>query len=245
MSVKPQWNLILKPRQAELWERYVAAETNKEYAIALQRANAFAEAMQSASPAVCDHFAETVSRLAVEGEINFVLRRPVVRQILFPFLIRSYQEGLDAAPFWIIRFYSELCQITAAERSEAPEDVPLFDAFALLREGVRRNPKNPAFTRAVAERFLQQAESGFSYAVHEVPAGVLFGTDGASAAECRELFGDLQLSWQMAEKWDLLEKYRARFEFYDYHFRGYADYLENYTQYQNYADYIERHPFSG
>ena len=39
----------------------------------------------------------------------------------------------------------------------------------------------------------------------------------------------------------LMEKYETAIYYWDFHFRGYADYLTNRKQYQNYADYINQH----
>ena len=39
----------------------------------------------------------------------------------------------------------------------------------------------------------------------------------------------------------LMEKYETAIYYWDFHFRGYADYLTHRKQYQNYADYINQH----
>ncbi len=241
--MRSQWDAILTAHQAQLWESYVEAEATKQSAIARQQAQAFAEAMRSASPDVCDHFAEKACRLAIAGEIDFTLRHPVFREILYPFLVRSYKEGIADAPFWIIGFYQELNLMPRTPRETIEIDFSLTDGFALLREGLRRRPKNPALTGTVVERFLQRGESSFAYAVHEVPAGVLYGIDGASLEERHELIADLSTFKELAEKWNFMDKYGTGIKLWDYHFRGYADYLERHDRYKNYEDYLSQHPF--
>ncbi len=107
----------------------------------------------------------------------------------------------------------------------------------LLEEAFRRNPDDVLTQDELIKEFAYH----FDYAVHEVPAGVLNGNTGSTVAECQEWLGDLALFREVVQKRGLTGKYETAVHYWDFHFRGYADYLTHRDQYQNYADYINQH----
>ena len=60
-------------------------------------------------------------------------------------------------------------------------------------------------------------------------------------AECQEWQDDLALFREVVQKRGIADKYAEAMRYWNFHFRGYADYLTHREQYQNYADYIEKH----
>ena len=107
----------------------------------------------------------------------------------------------------------------------------------LLSEAFRRDPEDAWTQDLLIEKMAQQ----FGYAVHEVPSGVLYGTNGATVAECQEWESDLALFREVVQKRGVAEKYKMAIHYWGFHFHGYGDYLTHREQYRNYADYIERH----
>ncbi len=75
------------------------------------------------------------------------------------------------------------------------------------------------------------------YAVHELPAGVLYGPNGASAKECAELVTDLNEFEVLCR--ELGQDQSVFIERCRWHFEHYPHYLERRRHFNSYAQYIE------
>jgi hypothetical protein len=75
------------------------------------------------------------------------------------------------------------------------------------------------------------------YAVHELPAGVLYGHDGANAKQCEELMADLQDFERICLQLD--KDQRAFIEGCRWHFDHYPHYLGRRRHFQSYRQYVE------
>ncbi len=51
-----------------------------------------------------------------------------------------------------------------------------------------------AATEEIRQRLLRTLLDGFAYSQHERPAGILSGTDGASAADCDEILAEVSFA---------------------------------------------------
>ena len=69
----------------------------------------------------------------------------------------------------------------------------------------------------------------------------MFGWNGATVTECMEWLKSLEEFRDLIGEEGNSDKYYEAVGRWGFHFRGYADYLTHREQYQNYADYIERH----
>jgi hypothetical protein len=76
------------------------------------------------------------------------------------------------------------------------------------------------------------------YSLHEVPAGVLYGVDGASPEQCQELEEELDGFYRLVAQEQMQERYAELFRACYLHFRGYQDYLLNRERYKSYAEYL-------
>ena len=79
--------------------------------------------------------------------------------------------------------------------------------------------------------------SGLRSAVHELPAGVLYGTDGANMKQCGELMEDLAEFEKLCA--ELSRKHRALIEGCRWHFEHYPHYLGRRRHFASYQQYIE------
>ncbi len=75
------------------------------------------------------------------------------------------------------------------------------------------------------------------YAVHELPAGVLYGANGANAKQCQEWLADLDEFELLCR--DLGHDHSAFVEDCRWHFEHYAHYLGRRRHFVNYRTYIE------
>lgn len=79
---------------------------------------------------------------------------------------------------------------------------------------------------------------GLRYAVHELPAGILWGHDGATEAQCGELMKDLNRFEQVCHQ--LGRDHSVFIEGCRWHFEHYAHYLSRHGHFNGYAEYIQR-----
>jgi hypothetical protein len=79
--------------------------------------------------------------------------------------------------------------------------------------------------------------SSLRYAVHELPAGVLYGKDGAAAKECAELMEELNEFERLCLNLELDQS--AFVEGCRWHFEHYAHYLGRRRHFQSYREYVE------
>ena len=80
-----------------------------------------------------------------------------------------------------------------------------------------------------------------NYSIHEIPAGVLYGINGASIAECQALLEEVEEFRQLAHNTQLLQQYESHIQEWEYYFTAYADYLAHRMEYDRFADYLRQH----
>ena len=80
--------------------------------------------------------------------------------------------------------------------------------------------------------------SWLSYAVHELPAGVLYGANGASPAECADMMTGLEAFEALCVRLGRLDDQWAFIEGCRWHFEHYPHYLGRRRHFANYETYI-------
>ena len=221
--------------QARLWQHYLAAEASGYRKHILAALAEFVQALQEGSEEQRHNFAETVCRQIADAGQKLPLREPLFAGIIGPYLVSAYEKREENAGRWLAYFDLHFWNMPPSQKlidltySHSP--------IALLTEAFRQDPNN----LHTQDLLIKKLSDQLNYAVHEVPAGVLYGFDGATVAECQEWLDDLALFREVVQKRGLTEKYETAMRYWDFHFHGYADYLTHQEQYQNYANYINRH----
>ena len=223
----------LAPAQAALWQSYLAAEAWGLRTETLAALRAFVDALQAGPTEQRQLFAAESCRLAADEGAELPRREPLFAGILAPYLLAAYDRGDDHAGRRLAFFWNGFYKLPQSH----PLHQPTPSSLDLLREAFQQNPAD-ARTQEMLLRLLQDS---FDYAIHEAPAGVLYGFDGATVAECQKWEADLALFREVAEAHGITAQYKAAMHKWAFHFHGYADYLTNRADYKNYADYIERH----
>ena len=224
----------LLPDQAALWLGYLSAEAQGYRPLALIALRKFVDALLADSKEHRHRFSETFCRQVADEGSLLPLRQPLFAAIIGPFLVSAHERGNDNAENWIAYFFLDFLKMPPSQRLlELPRQSPIN----LLHDAFKRNPDNARTQELLIRNLTEQ----FSYAVHEVPSGVLYGNNGATIAECKEWQTDLALFCEVVQRRNETEKYQEAIRDWGFHFRGYADYLTHPDQYQNYADYIAQH----
>ncbi len=162
-----------------LWQRYLDSE---RAGVRTPRNEALLRFVESASALPeTDRAAfvrDLVHRIVDEGE-SIPLRMPLFRDIVFPVLHRGLRERQPHHARWL----AALCQVLYRCRECMASLAPDNTEARLLRIALDHDPSDSA-----ARLLLIKCEAQhLHYTLHELPAGVLFGNDGATAEECLEL----------------------------------------------------------
>lgn len=225
----------LGPSETILWQQYLSAEASAHRKRLLAALAEFVQALQEGSEEQRRDFAENFCRQMADAGEKLPLREPLFATIIGSYLVAACEQGEENAGRWLAYFYPQFRNMPLSQRLIDPPDPA--HPVVLLAEAYRCDPDSVLTQDALIQYYAQQ----FSYAVHEVPAGVLYGFDGATVAECQEWLDDLALFREVVQKRGVTEQYETAMRYWDFHFRGYADYLTHREQYPNYAEYIDQH----
>lgn len=128
----------------------------------------------------CD-FAEQVA----EGRspVPLPVRQPLFQRVLLPALSAAIAKETRGSARTLACFETELWH-------SEPEPLPvgLQTLSGLLREALRVDPADVVARR----RLIDSIRFDLEYAIHELPAGVRWGANSASASQCEVLFEDLK-----------------------------------------------------
>ncbi len=220
--------------QAQLWHEYLLAESSGYRKRVLTTLAKFVQALQGSSEERRHNFAENFCRQMADAGVRLPLRGPLFASIVGPYLVSAYEKREENAGRWLAYFSLYFWNMPSSQKL-----IDLTDSrspTALPMEAFRQDPANIH----TQDLLIRKLSDQFEYAVHEVPAGVLNGNTGSTVAECQEWLDDLALFREVVRRRGLAEQYETEIREWDFHFRGYADYLTHRELYQNYADYISR-----
>ncbi len=108
----------------------------------------------------------------------------------------------------------------------------------LLRAAVRQNPNDHASRR----RLVVCLAGHLRHSLHELPAGVLYGMDGATPDQCLELEGELE---ELCEMVAGRPDYRELVEQCRFHFPAYRDFTQGGEVGMSYENYLKRRGAGG
>jgi hypothetical protein len=225
---------MLDDQSYTLWHQYLASETQGLLPQALQGLDDFIRALRQVAPERRETFLAYACTLVVDKHQTFPLRQPLFVEVLAPYLIAQYHAQSPAAPRWIAGL-ADWFNATPAYCEQL--GLEYISEHVMLREALIGDPSNMAVQRRLIEIMAGQND----YSIHEVPAGVLYDSNGASIAECQELLEALAEFRQLAQNTGLLPEYERRLGTWEFYFTAYADYLTNTQQYNDFADYLEHH----
>jgi hypothetical protein len=146
--------------------------------------------------------------------------------------VRSYPEAQRT------RWLASLCERIVDQGERIPVRHPLM-AGLVAPFLIQWNPSIP--TSKVRRRSGTVWNSGCVTSLHELPAGVLYGMNGATQEECQLLLKDLARFEALARALGRLEQEAARIARWRRHFAGYADYLALRPKYRRYEEYLDSH----
>jgi hypothetical protein len=229
---------MLTEHQRELWDVYRRTEARSLRADKLRALVKFLDCLAESPEQEWFSWARSLAEAVVDKGEALAIRRPLFERAVFPALLAGYRASLPGCARWLAGLFRLLCrsrgcqgELPEAERSEV----------GLLRAATRHDPGDQRSRRRLVEKLADRLR----YSLHEVPAGVLYALDGASAEQCLELEQELEefcvLVGQEGQE-QLYEKFIGQCR---YHFRAYRDYLLSPGECRTYAEYLRQRAGQG
>ena len=222
---------MLTDDQRKLWEAYEAAERRGPRAEMLQSLKAFLDSLATSPPADWFPWARSLAEQVVDHGLDFYIRQPLFERAVFPALLAGYQARLPGSARWLAGLCQNIYRSPACRQQLPPEE---STELGMLWAALRHDPGD----RRARVRLIKSIADRLRYSLHELPAGVLYGMDGASPEQCLELERELQEFCGLVAQEDMHETYANLIRDCGFHFRGYRDYLLHRERYQNYGEYI-------
>jgi hypothetical protein len=225
---------MLTDHVRKLWEAYEAAEGRAPRAQKLQALDAFLDVLAALPPVEWYPWARSIAKQVVDDGVNLVIRRPLFERAVFPALLDGYQARLPGSARWLAGLSQQLLGCPACCARLQPDETT---ELGLLLAAVRHDSGD----RWSRLRLIERIADRLRFSLHEVPAGVLYGMDGASSEQCQELEADLEEFCRLIALEQMQERYAELVGACRHHFRGYRDYLLHREKYESYAGYLSQH----
>jgi len=207
----------------KLWEEYLAAEKDRIRDVTIRALDRFLAALLRHDPATWQAWARDLAAQVSEGISDVPVRFPLFRRALLPALSEGVHQGVPGCARSLAHFESHL--VNTKEVALPPN---LRSAVGLLRAAVELDPAD----RLARQRLVERWASYLDYTLHELPAGVLYGHDGATPEQCGQLL-------------ELLEEFRAHVAVLDQE-ETFADLIADCSlHFNSYREYLALGPSSG
>jgi hypothetical protein len=225
---------MLTDHQRKLWEAYESAEGRAPRAEKLRALESFLDVLVTSPPVEWYPWARSIAEQVVDHGVNLVIRRPLFERAVFPALLEAYQARLPGSARWLAGLSQQLLGCPACREKLRPDEAT---ELGLLLAAVRHDPRD----RSSRGRLIEKMADRLRFSLHEVPAGVLYGMDGASPEQCQKLEEELVEFCRLVAQEQMQERYAELIGACRHHFRGYREYLLHREKYESYAAYLCQH----
>ena len=222
---------MLDSRLQDLWDSYLAAEREGIRAVMTPALDRFVVALLESPPELWKPWAKKLAADISDRSVDTPVRFPLFQRAILPALAEGVLRQELGCARWLASFESFLVNST-----DPPLPPELRTTVALLTEAVRLDPADDIARRRLIDRHASYLE----YTLHELPVGVLYGADGASANECEDLLallGDFKTHVAVTGQ---QERYAELIRECDFHYNAYLAYLRSGPPYEGYPKYLER-----
>ena len=222
---------MLDSRLQNLWDSYLAAERDGIRAVMMPALERFLDALLESPRDIWKPWAKKIAADISDRSVEIPMRFPLFQRVVLPALAEGVLCQEPGCARWLACFESHL-----VKSSGAPLPPELRTPVALLAEALRLDPSDDIARRHLIERRASYLE----YTLHDLPVGILYGPDGASANECEELLSLLDEFKTHVKITGQQERYSELIRECEFHYHAYAAYLRSGWPYEGYQRYLER-----
>lgn len=214
-----------------LWQCYLKAEhtcLRSKAALALDH---FITALLALPDNEWQSWALMIIRTVVDERKDIPVRFPFFQRVILPPLAEGVRKRQPGCARWMA-FFGDLLN----ECPEAKDHLPahLRTQRDLLKEALLLDPHDE-----IARKHLIDIDASYlEYSTHELPAGVLYEANAATAAECEELCALLVDFVEQVKLAGLYDRYQGQIKKCTFHFIHYRNYLLAGCPSGSYEDYL-------
>ena len=172
----------MSPEHQALWEAYAAAERRGIRVASLEGLTKFVDAFASATDFEKHQFVAEQCMHVTSRADAAPIREPLFERIVLPALVEAFRDRRPNAAWWLAHFAPRIAGQPRYAKHFAVATEDWFLQAALEHDSNDQRARS---------RLVRIREEGFRYALHELPAGVLYGHNGADPNQCDELLADL------------------------------------------------------
>lgn len=200
-----------------LWQCYLKAEqtcSRRETALALDQ---FIIALLALPDEEWQSWALMITRMVVDERNDIPVRFPFFQRVILPSLVNGVTNKRPGCARWLAFFGNLLSKCP-----EATDHLPahIRTPRDLLKEALLLDSHDE-----IARKHLIDMDASYlEYTTHELPAGVLYEANGATAAECEELCDLLVDFTENVKLAGLYDRYQDQITKCEFHFVHYRDY---------------------
>jgi len=225
---------MLTSPQSDLWDAYVSAENRwlrHESSVALNR---FLDAFSTLPAESQREWAFELAAKIVENGESIRVRMPLFQRVLLP----SLRFGIAVRRLGAARYLAHFAPfiLGCPDLRDKVADGSLTER-GLLLTALDHDPADDAARSKLVDLIASQLK----YSIHELPSGVLFGSDGATISQCQELLADLDNFCVHTEHLGIAGEFDDLISKCRYHFAMYASYLADRQGASCYAEYFKNH----
>jgi len=222
---------MLPPEAERLWRDYVEAERIRIRPEYLSSLNHFIEALLPLPTAVWHPWARQLAQRIVEEDGEPPVRMPLFYSVIFPALRAGIESSSPGSARWLAGLAQHLYKSPQCAE-QLPEN--LRHESGLLKQAIKDDPND---LRAKTQ-LLDLMRDRFEYVLHELPAGVLYGQNGATREQCIDLLVELADYIELAREIGETEEDRELISSARFHITAYRQYLSELGRHQNYEAFL-------
>ena len=158
---------------------------------------------------------------------------PLFRRAILPTLEAAIANRTPGAARWLAGFAQHIYK--CGDLKPRLIDGSLTE-HTLLLTAIEHDPNDSIARRKLLDLLVRRLD----YTIHELPSGVLYGHDGATIDQCREMLDELDDFSHHAEILGVADDYSDLVGKCRFHYNTYAKYLTDRRGASCYADYLSQ-----
>ena len=225
IQVLPLIHRILPDYLETLWQKYVRLEDECMRESARKTLIEFCDGITTLDPRIRERWVVEVCTEVYDQNRDIKLREHVIRGVILPVLLRRSSEGDARASRWLAQMFP-IVRSTLVELGIYPT--------RLKQLSLQQDPTYSLARRDLIDDYAEM----FDFSIHDVPAGVLYGMNGASKPQCEELIKDLDHLEELVALEGIQQEYAERIAEWRYYFTTYLQYLKTDTPRSGYGVFL-------
>jgi hypothetical protein len=159
---------------------------------------------------------------------DIIIRQQLFRHLIYPILSKQVEQNDIIAIKGLLR----LDQLLISYRGYTKD--AKYSSWILLEKGLSISPDD----RELLELSESNTRNYLISTLHELPSGILYGTNGANIEECEELIEEIGKYELLCDKLQLDES--ELIQKCKYYYSAYKNYLSSNESYNSFPEYLDK-----